>query len=51
MVETTVSKGQNGQYKTTIPKGLGDGHDLDGAKVEWEVKSRNRIEMVVKREK
>ncbi len=33
--KTTVSQGQNGQYKVTIPKGLGDAYDLDGKQLEW----------------
>lgn len=42
--KTTVNQGENGQYKTTIPKSLGDAMDLDGEKLEWKVKSSSKLE-------
>lgn len=47
MPNTTVSKttweDSNGnkreQYRTTVPKGLAEAFDLDGATLEWEVDS------------
>lgn len=45
MPKTTVNQGQNGQYKTTVPKGLAEALDLDGATVEWKVKSGSTLEV------
>jgi len=42
---TTVNQGENGQYKVTIPKALGDALDLDGEKVEWSVSAGNKLEV------
>jgi hypothetical protein len=47
MVKTTVSKGSNGQYKATVPKGLADGFSLEGKKLEWEVKSGTTLEVTI----
>ena len=43
--KTTVHQGQNGQYKATIPKALGDALELDGERVEWRVAAQNKLEM------
>jgi hypothetical protein len=32
---TTVSQNREGQYQVTIPKSVGDYHDLAGKKLEW----------------
>jgi hypothetical protein len=32
---TTVSQNSEGQYQVTIPKSVGDYHDLAGKKLEW----------------
>ena len=45
MAKTTISQGANGQYKVTIPKGLGDALDLKNKKVDWSVKSGSTLEM------
>jgi hypothetical protein len=48
MTKTTVNQGDNGQYKTTIPKDIGDMFELDGKKVEWRRGSaRNKLEVVI----
>lgn len=47
MSKTTVSQGSNGQYKVTIPKGVADAMDLDGARLEWKVKSGNALEVQI----
>ena len=41
---TTVSLNANGQYQTTIPKGLAQAMDLAGAQLEWSVASATRLE-------
>lgn len=35
MTNTSVNQGANGQYKTTVPKDIGDMFDLDGKKLKW----------------
>lgn len=35
MAKTSVNQGSNGQYKTTVPKDIGDVFNLDGKKLEW----------------
>jgi len=35
MTRTSVNQGSNGQYRTTVPKDIGDIFDLDGKKLEW----------------
>jgi hypothetical protein len=45
--KTTVTQNSEGQYQTTIPKALGDAMNLEGKKVEWEVKSGNKLEVKV----
>lgn len=47
MVETTVSLGANGQYKVTVPKGIAEAMDLNGASVEWTIKSGRTIELTI----
>lgn len=47
MAKTNVSKGANGQYKVTIPKGLAEAMDLDGETLEWKVKSSSALEVRV----
>ncbi len=42
--KTTVNQGDNGQYKTTIPKALGDAFDLDGKRLEWRVSGSGKLE-------
>lgn len=44
MTKTTVHRGENGQYKVTIPKAIGDGFDLDGAEIDWRAISGNKLE-------
>jgi hypothetical protein len=44
MAKTRVSQGANGQYKVTIPKGLADAMNLEGKRLEWEVKSGSALE-------
>lgn len=46
MTKTTVSKGKNGQYKVTIPKGLAEAYDLEGAELEWKAKSGDTLEAI-----
>ncbi len=45
MPKTTVHRGANGQYKTTIPKGLGEALDMDEKKIEWKIKSGSTLEV------
>lgn len=47
MARTTVNRGSNGQYKTTVPRDLADGFDLDGKKLEWRVVSGNKMEVTI----
>lgn len=47
MATTNVSKGANGQYKVTIPKGLAEAMDLDDKRLEWSVKSGTSMEVRV----
>lgn len=47
MPKTTVSKGANGQYKVTIPKGLAEAMRLEGKTLSWEVKSSEALEVRV----
>lgn len=45
---TTVSQNSEGQYQVTIPKHLGDYHDLAGKKLEWRQGSAtNKMEVVI----
>lgn len=45
MPKTTVNRGSNGQYKTTVPKGLAEAMDLDGKRIEWKIKSGSTLEV------
>ncbi len=46
MAKTTVNQDGNGQYKTTVPKSIGDMFDLDGKKIEWGMGSaRDKLEV------
>lgn len=47
MVKTNVSRGKNGQYKVTVPKGIGEAMNLNGKRFEWEIKSGSRLEVKV----
>lgn len=47
MTRTTVSRGKNGQYKVTIPKGLADGFDLEGKQLEWRAKGGDTLEVEI----
>jgi len=47
MPKTTVHQGANGQFKTTVPKGLAEALDLDEARVEWTVVSGSKLEVKV----
>lgn len=47
MSKTTVSRGANGQYKTTVPKDLAEGFDLAGKKLEWRIVSANKMEVTI----
>lgn len=44
---TTVSQNKNGQYQVTVPRGLADAMNLDGAQVEWSVESGDRVSIRV----
>jgi len=35
MAKTSVNQGSNGQYRTTVPKDIGDMFDLNGKKLKW----------------
>lgn len=45
--KTTVNQGENGQYKTTIPKALGDAYELDGKKLEWRTAGKGKLEVKI----
>jgi len=47
MVKTKIHKGSNGQYKVTVPQGIGDAMNLDRASVEWTVVSGDKLEVKV----
>lgn len=48
MSKTSVNLGENGQYKTTVPKDIGDMFELDGKKFEWKRGSaRDKLELVI----
>jgi len=49
MTKTTVHRGENGQYKTTVPKDIGDMFDLDGKEIEWQRGSaRDKLTLVIR---
>lgn len=35
------------QYRTTVPKGIAEAMGLEGERVEWEVKSGNKLEITI----
>jgi len=45
--KTRIRKEKNGQYRTTVPVGLADAMSLDGKRVEWRVKSGNKLEVEI----
>lgn len=47
MPKSTVNQGANGQFKTTVPKGLAEALDLDGERLEWKVKSGSTLEVTI----
>lgn len=47
MVKTRVSKGANGQYKVTVPKGLAEAMDLERKRLDWKIKSGSTLEVTV----
>lgn len=42
--KTTVNQASNGQFKTTIPRALGDAFELDGKKLEWRISGAGKLE-------
>lgn len=46
--KTSVNRGSNGQYRTTVPKALAEANELDGKKLSWFTESGNafRVEIV-----
>lgn len=55
MPQTTVSESnftdaegnERTQYSTTVPKGLAEGFDLAGKKLQWEVKNGTTFEVSI----
>ena len=55
MPQTTVSEttfdtaegNERTQYRTTVPKGLAEGFDLAGKKLDWEVKNGTTFEVSI----
>jgi len=55
MPQTTVSEStftdgddnERTQYSTTVPKGLAEGFDLAGKKLDWEVKNGTTFEVSI----
>lgn len=47
MTRTTVNRGENGQYKVTIPRDLGDAFDLDGKRLEWKAVDGDVLEVEI----
>jgi hypothetical protein len=45
--KTRIHQGSNGQYKTTVPKGLAEAMELDGKRIEWTIKSGSTIEVTM----
>jgi hypothetical protein len=45
--KSTVNQQSNGQYRTTVPRGLADAFDLDGKRLEWNVKSGSKLEVTI----
>lgn len=47
MPKTRVNQGANGQYKTTVPKGIAEAMEMDGKRLVWKIKSGNALEVSV----
>lgn len=47
MPKSSVNQGANGQYKTTVPKGLAEAMELDGQRLEWKIKSGSTLEVTI----
>jgi hypothetical protein len=47
MPKTNVSRGSNGQYKVTVPKGIAEAMDMEGKRLDWSIKSGSRLEVEV----
>ncbi len=47
MAKTRVSKGANGQYKVTVPKGLAEAMEMEGKRLDWRVKSGSKLEVTI----
>lgn len=45
--KSTVNQGSNGQYRTTVPKDLGDAFDLDSKQIEWSVQSGSALRVTI----
>ena len=43
--KSTVNRGANGQFKTTVPKALAEANSLDGKKLHWFTKSGSSFEV------
>jgi len=50
MPKTRVNQGANGQYKVTVPKGIGEAMELDGKRLDWKIKSGSTLEVSVEDE-
>lgn len=47
MPKTSVNRGANDQYKTTVPKGLAEAMDMEGKKLEWSVDAGSTLTVKV----
>ena len=47
MPKTRVNQGANGQYKVTVPKGIAEAMNLDGKRLDWEIKSGSKLEVSI----
>ena len=50
MGQTKIQKKKNGQYVVTVPRGIAQGMNLENAKVDWNMKSANRLELDIERD-
>lgn len=41
--QTTIHQGQNGQFKTIVPKGIAEARDVDGQRVELTIESGSNL--------
>lgn len=46
-LKTTVQKGSDGRFQTTVPKRLGTKYDLGGQPVAYRVESRDRVSVLL----